>query len=67
VQKRTTVPTIDNDLQQVIEELTELLRRSAAAYPTPQQRIRLKHLNARRTLLARVIVQRNKEHEEATR
>ena len=61
------MPTIDNDLRQVIEELAELLRRSASAYPTPQQRIRIKHLTARRTLLARVIVQRNKEQNEVTR
>jgi hypothetical protein len=61
------MPTIDTDLQQVIEEISELLRRSAVVYPTPQQRLRLKYLTARRTLLARVIVQRNKEHEEVTR
>jgi hypothetical protein len=66
MQWRATVPTIDNDIRQVAEELAELLRRSAGAYPTPQQRIRLKQLTARRTLLARVIVQRNKEHQEAT-
>jgi hypothetical protein len=60
------VPTIDNDIRQVGEELAELLRRSAVAYPTPQQRIRIKHLTARRTLLARVIMQRNKEHQEVT-
>jgi hypothetical protein len=66
MQRRATVPYIDNDLRQVVEELAELLRRSAMAYPTPQQRIRLKHLTARRTLLARVIMQRNKEHQEAT-
>ena len=67
MQRRQPLPTIDNDIRQVVEELAELLRRSAVAYPTPQQRIRLKHLSARRTLLARVIVQRNKEHEEVTR
>jgi hypothetical protein len=61
------MPTIDTDLQQVVQELAELLRRSASAYPTPQQRIRIKHLTARRTLLARVIVQRNIEQNEATR
>jgi hypothetical protein len=66
MQRRATVPTIDNDIRQVGEELTELLRRSAGAYPTPQQRIRLKQLTARRTLLARVIMQRNKEHQEVT-
>jgi ElaB/YqjD/DUF883 family membrane-anchored ribosome-binding protein len=59
--------TIDNDIRQVVEELAELLRRSAVAYPTEQQRIRIRLLNARRTVLARVILQRNKEHEEATR
>jgi len=67
MQRRQPLPTIDNDIRQVVEELAELLRLSAVAYPTPQQRIRLKHLTARRTLLARVIVQRNKEHEEVTR
>ena len=67
MQRRATVPTIDNDIRQVADELAELLRRSAGAYPTQQQRIRLKHLTARRTLLARVILQRNKEHEEAPR
>jgi hypothetical protein len=67
MQRRATVPTIDNDIRQVVEELAELLRLSAGAYPTPQQRIRLKQLTARRTLLARVIMQRNKEHEEVTR
>lgn len=67
MQRRQPLPTIDNDIRQVIEELAELLRLSAVAYPTPQQRIRHKHLTARRTLLARVIVQRNKEHEEVTR
>jgi len=61
------MPTIDTDLQQVIEEMTELLRRSAVVYPTPQQRLRLKYLTARRTLLARVLTQRLKEHEEVTR
>lgn len=66
MQRRATVPTIDNDIRQVGEELAELLRRSAVAYPTPQQRIRIKHLTARRTLLARVIMQRNKEHQEVT-
>lgn len=60
------MPTIDSDLQQVIEEMTHLVRRSAAAYPTPQQRLRLKFLTARRTLLARVLLQRMKEHEEVT-
>jgi DNA-binding LacI/PurR family transcriptional regulator len=64
--RRQPLATIDNDIRQVVEELAELLRRSAGAYPTPQQRIRLKHLTARRTLLARVIMQRNKEHQEAT-
>ena len=67
MQRVMTVPTIDNDLRQVIEELAELLRRSASAYPTPQQRIRINHLTARRTLLSRVIVQRNKEQNEVTR
>ena len=67
MQRRQPLPTIDNDIRQVVEELAELLRLSAVAYPTPQQRIRLKHLTARRTLLARVIMQRNKEHEEVTR
>jgi hypothetical protein len=66
MQRRQPLPTIDNDIRQVVEELAELLRRSAVAYPTPQQRIRLKHLTARRTLLARVIMQRNKEHQEVT-
>ena len=66
MQRRATVPTIDNDIRQVVEELAELLR-GLGAYPTPQQRIRLKQLTARRTLLARVIVQRNKENEEVTR
>ena len=59
MRRQTTVPTIDTDLRQVTDELAELIRRSTSAYPTPQQRIRLKHLTARRTLLARVIVQRN--------
>jgi hypothetical protein len=54
-------------MRQVVDELAELLRLSAGAYPTPQQRIRIKHLTARRTLLARVIVQRNKEQNEVTR
>ena len=67
MQRRATVPTIDNDMRQVVDELAELLRLSAGAYPTPQQRIRIKHLTARRTLLARVIVQRNKEQNEVTR
>ena len=67
MQRRQPLATIDNDIRQVVEELAEILRRSADAYPTPQQRIRLKHLTARRILLARVILQRNKEHEEATR
>jgi hypothetical protein len=67
MQRRQPLATIDNDIRQVVEELAEILRRSAGAYPTPQQRIRLKQLTARRILLARVILQRNKEHEEATR
>jgi hypothetical protein len=67
MQRRQPLPTIDNDIRQVVDELAELLGRSAGAYPTPQQRIRIKQLTARRTLLARVIVQRNKEHEEVTR
>ena len=66
MQRRATVPTIDNDIRQVGDELAELLRRSAGAYPTPQQRIRIKQLTARRILLARVIMQRNKEHQEVT-
>jgi len=66
MRRQTTVPTIDTDLRQVTDELAGLIKRSASAYPTPQQRIRIKHLTARRTLLARVIVQRNIERNEAT-
>jgi hypothetical protein len=66
MQRRQPLPTIDNDIRQVVEELAELLRRSAGAYPTPRQRIRIKQLTARRILLARVIMQRNKEHQEVT-
>jgi hypothetical protein len=66
MQRRQPLPTIDNDIRQVVDELAELLRLSAGVYPTPQQRIRLKQLTARRILLARVIMQRNKEHQEVT-
>jgi len=67
MQRRQPLPTIDNDIRQVVDELAELLRLSAGVYPTPQQRIRIKQLTARRILLARVIMQRNKEHQEVTR
>ena len=59
-------PTIDIDIAQVNAEI-ETLRRKLLTYLTKREEQRYDALLRRMRQLERVIAQRNKEHEEASR
>jgi hypothetical protein len=64
--KNAQVPTIDTDLKQISEEIEEL-RARLMRYLVEKEQDRFFALLIRQAKLARVIAQRNKEHEEVTR